>query len=119
MDRRLISHLSLNYLSLTDTDARQGAAALREILTLYADTGEAPVRKQIEGVRPVAASPVIRRLDGGGPAPVARGLDVTVTLDASGFEGPGAFLLGAVLEQFFSRYASVYSRSAGRPVGKA
>src|SRR3546814_6241383 len=78
---RLISHLSLNYLSLTDTDARQGAAALREILTLYADTGEAPVRKQIEGVRSVAASPVIRRLDGGGPAAVARGLEVTVTLD--------------------------------------
>ncbi len=32
---RLLSHLSLNYLSLCDTDAQAGAAALRELLSLY------------------------------------------------------------------------------------
>jgi type VI secretion system protein ImpG len=37
---RLISHLSLNYLSLTDTDARQGAVALRELLALYGNLAE-------------------------------------------------------------------------------
>jgi type VI secretion system protein ImpG len=33
---RLISHLTLNYLSLTDTDGGGGAEALRELLGLYA-----------------------------------------------------------------------------------
>ena len=31
---RLISHLSLNYLSIVDSDEQKGAAALREILRL-------------------------------------------------------------------------------------
>ena len=36
---RLISHLSLNYLTLTDISAEQGAGALRELLGLYARLG--------------------------------------------------------------------------------
>ncbi|MFT2543065.1 type VI secretion system baseplate subunit TssF, partial [Escherichia coli] len=37
---RLISHLGLNYLSLTDVDAEQGAAALREMLDLYGNLAD-------------------------------------------------------------------------------
>lgn len=37
------------------------------------------------------------------------GLEVTVTLEEAAFEGTGAFLLGAVLEQFFARYVSINS----------
>jgi type VI secretion system protein ImpG len=33
---RAVSHLSLNYLSLVDANAHEGAAALRELLELYA-----------------------------------------------------------------------------------
>ena len=40
---RLINHLSLNYLTVTDLDAAQGAAALREILALYADLADVDV----------------------------------------------------------------------------
>ena len=32
-----------------------------------------------------------------------------MTLDEAAFEGTGVFLLGAVLEQFFSRYVSINS----------
>jgi len=47
---KLISHLSLNYLSLRDTgDA--GAELLRELLSLYADPNDAIAARQIEGVR--------------------------------------------------------------------
>jgi len=106
---RLISHLSLNYLSLADSDERQGAAALRDLLMLYGDTSAAPIRKQIEGVKSITSAPVTRRLPIGGAISFGRGLEVTVTLDETAFEGTGVFLLGAVLEQFFARYVSINS----------
>jgi type VI secretion system protein ImpG len=104
---RLISHLSLNYLSLGDTDDSQGAASLRELLSLYTGSGDTFARRQVEGIRSVRAEPIIRRVPGGGPAAVARGLEVTVTLDEAAFEGTGEFLIGAVLEQFFAKYVSI------------
>ena len=44
-----------------------------------------------------------------GPIAFGRGLEVTVDFDESAFEGTGCFLLGAVLDQFFARYASINS----------
>ena len=106
---RLISHLSLNYLSLADTDDRRGAAALRELLGLYGETSETAIRKQIEGVRGISAAPIIRRVPVRGPIAYGRGHEVTLTLDETAFEGSGVFLLGAVLEQFFARYVAINS----------
>jgi type VI secretion protein, VC_A0110 family len=106
---RLISHLSLNYLSLTDGADGGGASALRELLALYGDCADAVVRRQIEGVRSVTAQPVTRRLPLPGPAAFGRGTEVTLCCDESAFEGTGVFLLGAVLERFFSKYVSLNS----------
>ena len=65
MTWRLISHLSLNYLTLTDLDAEQGATALRELLELYADLADVDVRGALrgrsQGVRRVAVAPRTRR----------------------------------------------------------
>lgn len=106
---RMVSHLTLNYLSLVDNDERQGAAALRDLLLLYGDGNEAVVRRQIEGVRNVASKPITRRIPTAGPITFGRGLEVTVTFDEAAFEGTGVFLLGAVLEEFFARYVSLNS----------
>jgi type VI secretion system protein ImpG len=106
---RLISHLSLNYLSLVDSDEQKGAAALREILKLYGYITEAHIEKQIEGVLSVTTDPVIRRLPLEGPISFGRGLEVTVTMDEASFEGTGCFLLGAVLENFFAKSVSINS----------
>jgi len=116
---RLISHLKLNYLSLMDEDLdgdgevsgeeRQGAGALRDILKLYGDTGDAVVRKQIEGIRTIHTSPITRRVPTPGVIAFARGLEVAITFDESLFEGSGVFVLGGVLEQFFARYVSTNS----------
>jgi len=106
---RLISHLSLNYLSLTDSDPEQGAGALRELLSLYGNVAEAQVRNQTEGVRNIAAQPVVRRLPVTGPLALGRGQEITLTLEENAFRGTGVFLLGAVMEQFFARYASINS----------
>ena len=104
---RLISHLSLNYLSLVDNDPRRGATALREMLSLYADSSDAVVARQIEGVRSIASSPITRRIQTPGALTFARGLQISVNFDEASFEG--AFLLGAVLSDFFARYVSINS----------
>ncbi len=106
---RAISHLSLNYLSLVDTPGGEGAAALRDLLKLYADPHDHQTRKQIEGVSVVASQPVTRRIVSNGPIAFARGLEVAVTLEDKEFEGVGVFLLGAVLERFFAKYVSINS----------
>ena len=106
---RLLNHLSLNYLSLVDTDPQQGATALRELLSLYCQAGDLNAQRQIEGVRSITASSVTRRMPSPGPITFGRGLQVTLTLDDAAFEGTGAFLLGAVLSQFFAQYVSINS----------
>ncbi len=108
---RLVNHLSLNYASLVDDPVRGGAAALREMLSLYADMAEPHVRKQIDGVQSVVARPVTRPVPTSGPLTFARGQQITLTCDESAFEGMGVFLLGAVLEEFFARYISINSFS--------
>lgn len=106
---RLVSHLSLNYLSLLDQDKEQGAIALRDLLRLYCRVDDEAAHKQIEGLRSVTADSIVRRLPLPGPITYGRGLQVCVTLDESAFEGAGVFVLGSVLEQFFAKYVSLNS----------
>jgi type VI secretion system protein ImpG len=106
---RLISHLSLNYLSLLDAPNGEGASGLREMLKLYADAADAQTQKQIEALKSASASPVLRRLEGSGPITFVRGLEVKVLFDETPFEGIGVFVLGGVLEQFFRRYVAINS----------
>jgi len=104
---RLVSHLSLNYLSLLDQDKEQGASALRDLLRLYCRIEDEAAHKQIEGLRSVTAESIVRRLPLPGPITYGRGLQVSVTLDEAAFEGAGVFVLGSVLEQFFAKYVSL------------
>src|SRR5204862_1548695 len=67
------------------------------------------IKKQVEGVKTIATRPIIRRVNKPGPISFARGLELTITLDEINFEGSGVFLLGAVLERFFSKYVSINS----------
>ena len=106
---RLISHFSLNYLSIVGSSAEEGAAALRDLLALYGDVGDPQTRQQIDGLLSVSSRPVTRRVSGPGPIAFARGLEVTVALDGGAFEGTGVFLLGAVLERFLAKYVSLNS----------
>jgi len=104
---RLINQLSLNYLSLTDTDPIQGAAALRELLSLHGGRRDQGPDKQIEGVRHVKVAPTVRRLPMGGPITFGRGQLVDLEVDDFAFQGASAFLLASVLERFMARYASI------------
>jgi type VI secretion system protein ImpG len=104
---RFISHLALNYLSLTDTDTLQGAAALRELLRLYVPPNAPVAGRQVEALRSVSSAPIIRRIPGSGPVCAGRGLEVTLTFDEAAFGGPGSILLAAVLDRFFAKYVSI------------
>ncbi|QHF45562.1 type VI secretion system protein ImpG [Pseudomonas sp. S35] len=106
---RLVSHLSLNYLSLLDQDKVQGAAALRDLLRLYCRVEDEAARTQIDGLRSVTAASIVRRLPVAGPITYGRGLQISVSLDEAAFEGASVCALGSVLEQFFAKYVSLNS----------
>jgi type VI secretion system protein ImpG len=106
---QLLSHLSLNYLSLCDTDARQGAAALRELLSLYGIDPRSRLHKQIDGVAAVSSKQAISRVPVPGPIAFGRGTEIVLNVDERAFEGSGVMVLGTVLERFFARYASLNS----------
>ena len=118
---RAINHLSLNYLSLVQSTPDSGAAALRELLGLYASDADSSAKRQIEGLRSVSVARVVRRLPAGSPdavrdrdkgkAPLAfgRGLEISVLLEELAFEGGSGFLFGAVLDQYFARHVSINS----------
>ena len=106
---RLLGLLSLNYLSLLDSDPESGALTLREILTLFAIGADVGLKRQIEGVRSIGVKPVVRRHPLAGPIAFSRGLEIRVTVDDLSFEGGSAILLGSVLHQYFSRHVSMNS----------
>jgi len=106
---RLISHLSLNYLSLLNTGGREAAAALREMLQLYGTLGDGAAVPQVEGLQRVGVNPVVRHLPLPGPIALGRGLEILLELDELAFQGNSAFLFGAVMERFFARHVSMNS----------
>ncbi|MEM8591504.1 MAG: type VI secretion system baseplate subunit TssF, partial [Pseudomonadota bacterium] len=106
---RLVSHLSLNYLSIEGSQGQDSAAALRELIGIYAPTGDRVLEKQLEGVVSVSSRPIVRRMADEVLSTAVRGLEISVTFDESFFEGTSAYALGAVLERFFRKYVSINS----------
>ncbi len=104
---RLISHLSLNQLSLGGGE--QGLAALREILRLYANLDDGTVEKQIQGLRSIESRPVVRRIGSDGWRGFCRGIEIKLGVDETLYVGASAFLLGAVLSRFLGLYAAANS----------
>ncbi len=98
---RLLSHLSLNYLSLVE----EGGVGLKEILKLYDFENSAVTRQQINGIVGVSWRPAARRL---GEA-FARGVDATIEFDEDKYVGAGVFLFASVLERFLAQYVSINS----------
>ncbi len=106
---RLVSHLSLNYLSMDDADRGSAAASIRELLGIYTPKGDKNLEKQLEGITEVSSRPIVRRMKDEVLSTAVRGMEMKVTFDESYFEGTGVYLLGAVLEHFFAKYVSLNS----------
>lgn len=101
---RLISHLSLNHLSLVDGDDQ--ADALREILALYDYKESAQTRKVIGGVRGIQGRRVVGRVGGG---TICRGVEVEVEFDEKEYSANELFLFATVIERFLGLYCTVNS----------
>ena len=104
---RFINQLSLNHLSLLNTDAEQGAAALRELLRLYVQEADSAQTRQIDGLRSIRTEAIVRRLPMGGPIAFGRGVRIQLEIDDLAFQGSSPFLLGCVLERYFARHVSM------------
>ncbi len=100
---RLISHLSLNYLSIVEG----GEEALREILGLYDFDDSPATRQQISGISRLTSRYVTRRMG----QSIGRGIQVTIEFDEDKYVGTGIYLFAAILERFLGQYVSVNSFS--------
>jgi type VI secretion system protein ImpG len=104
---RLISQLSLNYLSIVEG----GVDALREILRLHNFADVPSAERQIEGLVNVRSEPAHSRVVNEYGISFARGRLVEVEFDESQFAGGGVFLFASVLERFLGMYVSLNSFS--------
>jgi type VI secretion system protein ImpG len=98
---RLISHLSLNYLSLVS----QNGQGLKELLTLYDIHDSAVTRQQIDGIETVEHRHVAMRV---GRA-FCRGVEVALLVNEDKFVGSSVYLFASVLERFLAQYVSINS----------
>jgi len=104
---RIISHLSLNHLSITE--GPEGASALREILRMYDFGGGEANRATIESILSIESHPVTLRIPGARHVGFARGTQVRLHLDEQRFANHGLYLFASVLEAFLGLYTSVNS----------
>src|SRR6185295_18584899 len=102
---RLISHLSLNYLSLCEG----GHEALQEILRLYDFADSAATRQQIAGITRVASRRIVRRPPSMPWNGICRGVEATIEFDEDKYVGGGLFLFASVLEKFLGLYTAINS----------
>ncbi len=106
---RLVSHLSLNHLSLVE--GADGAAALREILSLYDFVGTPDLTGKVDGILDVTSSRQTARVVSGDICGFCRGVEVAIEFDEDRFADNGLFLFASVLERFLGLYCSINSFS--------
>ena len=102
---RLISQLSLNYLSLTEG----GKEALQEILRLHDFNGTVYTENQIGSIKKLSCTSHFALVESQFGLVPARGTRVDIELDEQQFTGGGAYLFTAVLDRFIAGYASMNS----------
>lgn len=119
---RLISHLSLNHLSLSG----QGVDAIREILSLYDITRASQNARQISGIVAIEHGTAMARLAGNPFPTFVRGVQIRVVVDESHYAGIGLFMFAQILDHFFGLYVhansftqlSIVSRQTGQELIK-
>lgn len=103
---RLISQLSLNYLSITGD-----ASALREILRLHNFSGSAYLDRQIQGITEVTSGPCLTQITSEDGVSFVRGRKVSIEFDEEEFTGGGVYLFANLIDRFLGLYVSLNSFS--------
>ncbi len=102
---RLVSQLSLNFLSLADEG--RGADPLHAVLDLYADRGDPSLARHVRSIVRLESRAVVERLPIDGPMCFGRGTEITLHVDQSVLAGQSALLLSALLARLFARHAGI------------
>jgi type VI secretion system protein ImpG len=102
---RLISHLSLNHLSLADG----GVDAFREMLALYDLPRSPSSQRQIGGIAAIDHKPASAWLPGNPFACLVRGVEVRLTIDEEAFVGSGIHAFAHIIERFLALYVHANS----------
>jgi type VI secretion system protein ImpG len=104
---RLISILSLNYLSLNE----EGRTAMQEILRLHNLTDSQASENEVGSILRMKSSPSFALVDSAYGLIPARGTQVEMEFDEQQFAGSGLYLFAALLDRFLAGYASMNSFS--------
>lgn len=102
---RLISHLSLNHLSLADG----GIDAFREMLALYDLPRSPSSQRQIGGIADIAQQPATAWMAGNPFTCLVRGVEVRLAIDEEAFVGSGIHAFAHIVERFLALYVHANS----------
>lgn len=111
---KAVNFLSTNYLSFHDTAKKTGAGlnaadSVKEMLELYSATCGGALQRHVEGVEAVNLTETLRRFIIERKPVHLKGIDVEISFDEDRFVGSSSFLLGLVLNYFFSNYVTINS----------
>ncbi|MBX9804891.1 MAG: type VI secretion system baseplate subunit TssF [Alphaproteobacteria bacterium] len=104
---RLISHLSVNHLSLTQGES--SLEALKEMLRLYAGPESIYRHGEINAIQALSAKPIVRRVGDQAWRGFIPGVEVSLTMNEEELAGSSIFLMGSVLRYFFALQVSLNS----------
>ncbi len=103
---RLLSHLTLNYLSLVDVQALRGILGLYNFQAMRDPRAARANALRLEGIQRISARPTDTMVDGS----LLRGIEVSMELSEDRFSGDGdLYLFCTVLNEFMNLYASINS----------
>lgn len=102
---RLISHLSLNHLSLS----QGGLEAFQEMLRLYDLPRSATSQRQIGGVIGIEHKAAKAWLPGNPFACLIRGVEVRLSIDEESFVGSGIHVFAHIVDRFLGLYVTANS----------
>ncbi|MCE9529822.1 MAG: type VI secretion system baseplate subunit TssF [Planctomycetes bacterium] len=113
---RLLSHLTLNHLSLGEGQGEEGRDALKEILRMYdfhepEDAASTVAQNMIDGIVDLKSRRVVAWTGGPTAGGFGRGIEITIEFDEAKYVGVSMYLFAAVLERFFGLYVSMNSFS--------
>jgi type VI secretion system protein ImpG len=104
---RLISLLSLNYLSLNE----EGRTAMQELLRLHNMSDSTASENQVGSILRIKYFPHFALVNSAYGLIPARGTGVEMEFDEQQFAGSGLYLFAAVLDRFLASYAAMNSFS--------
>ena len=103
---RLVSQLSLNFVSLAEgSDAKP----LKALLDLYSDRGDPKLKRHAQSLIGIRSQTLVERLPISGPMCFGRCVQISLEIDEAVLAGHSAYLLSALLAHVLTRYASINS----------